>query len=173
MRRINQQVSDDECKKVLKDEKRAAFSVIDENGYPYTVPVNFFYDEEENKIYIHCAKEGHKVEILRRCDKVCFTVWNQGFKKEGHWEWNATSVVVFGKAEFVEDKDLLEKQLRKLAAKYYPTKDEIEKEMSSPSAKRVEMICIKPDHMTGKLVNEKWINNTKYSCFLSCWYWRF
>ena len=50
MRRINQQVSDDECKKVLKDEKRAAFSVIDENGYPYTVPVNFFYDEEENKI---------------------------------------------------------------------------------------------------------------------------
>ena len=43
MRRINQQVSDDECKKVLKDEKRAAFSVIDENGYPYTVPVNFFY----------------------------------------------------------------------------------------------------------------------------------
>lgn len=63
MRRINQQVSDDECKKVLKDEKRAAFSVIDENGYPYTVPVNFFYDEEENKIYIHCAKEGHKVEI--------------------------------------------------------------------------------------------------------------
>ena len=155
MRRIKQQVSDDECKKVLKDEKRAAFSVIDENGYPYTVPVNFFYDEEENKIYIHCAKEGHKVDILRRCDKVCFTVWNQGFKKEGHWEWNATSVVVCGKAEFVEDKDLLEKQLRKLAAKYYPTKDEIEKEMSSPSAKRVEMICIKPDHMTGKLVNEK------------------
>ena len=49
MRRINQQVSDDECKKVLKDEKRAAFSVIDENGYPYTVPVNFFYGEEENK----------------------------------------------------------------------------------------------------------------------------
>lgn len=151
MRRINQQVSDDECKKVLKDEKRAAFSVIDENGYPYTVPVNFFYDEEENKIYIHCVKEGHKVDILRRCDKVCFTVWNQRFKKEGHWEWNATSVVVFGKAEFVEDKDLLEKQLRKLATKYYPTKDEIEREMSSPSANRVEMICVKPDHMKENL----------------------
>ena len=80
MRRIKQQVSDDECKRVLNDEKRASFSVIDETGYPYTVPVNFFYDEEENKTYIHCAKEGHKVDALRRCDKVCFTVWNQGFR---------------------------------------------------------------------------------------------
>ena len=89
--------------------------------------------------------------IYLYCDKVCFTVWNQRFKKEGHWEWNATSVVVFGKAEFVEDKDLLEKQLRKLATKYYPTKDEIEREMSSPSANRVEMICVKPDHMKENL----------------------
>ena len=59
------------------------------------------------------------------------------------------NILAAGKEEF------LEKQLRKLAAKYYPTKDEIEKEMNSPSANRVEMICIKPDHMTGKLVNEK------------------
>ena len=35
MRRFKQQVSQDECKKILKDEKRAAFSVIGDEGYPY------------------------------------------------------------------------------------------------------------------------------------------
>ena len=41
MRRFKQQVSQDECKKILKDEKRAAFSVIGDEGYPYTIPINF------------------------------------------------------------------------------------------------------------------------------------
>lgn len=29
-------------KKILKDEKRAAFSVIGDEGYPYTIPINFY-----------------------------------------------------------------------------------------------------------------------------------
>ena len=45
MRRFKQQVSQDECKKILKDEKRAAFSVIGDEGYPYTIPINFYYED--------------------------------------------------------------------------------------------------------------------------------
>lgn len=58
---------------------------------------------------------------------MCFTVWNQGFKKEGHWEWNATSVVVFGKAEFVEDKDLLENNSESLLQSIIPQKMKLKK----------------------------------------------
>ena len=129
MRRFKQQITTEECKKVLKEEKRAAFSVIGDDGYPYTIPINFYYDEADNIIYFHGAKEGHKVDAMNRCDKVCLTVWNQGFKKEGHWEWNPTSVVVFGKVKLVTEKNIFEDRLRKLAAKYYPNIDEIEKEM--------------------------------------------
>ena len=131
MRRFKQQTTTEECKKVLKEEKRAAFSVIGDDGYPYTIPINFYYDETDNNIYFHGAKEGHKVDAMNRCDKICLTVWNQGFKKEGHWEWNPTSVVVFGKVKPVTEKNIFENRLRKLAAKYYPTTDEIEKEMVS------------------------------------------
>ena len=99
-------------------------------------------------------KEGHKVDAMNRCDKVCLTVWNQGFKKEGHWEWNPTSVVVFGKVKLVTEKIIFEDRLRKLAAKYYPDIDEIEKEMEH-SAARAQLFAIKIEHMTGKLVNEK------------------
>lgn len=155
MRRKNQQVSTDDCKKILATEKRAAFSVIGENGYPYTVPIDFYYDESDNKIYFHSAKEGHKVDAIEKCDKVCFTTWNQGFKKEGCWEWNATSVVVFGKAEKITDEDVIDDRLRKLAAKYYPTTKEIDDEMNSPSRMRVQLFAINIQHMSGKLVNEK------------------
>lgn len=155
MRRFRQQVSDDECKRILKNEKRAAYSVIGDNGYPYTVPINFFYDENTNRIYFHGAKEGHKIDAIKKCDKVCLTVWNQGFKKSGCWEWNSTSVVIFGRVKLISDTDIAKKYLRKLAEKYYPSKDEIEKEMCSPSITRVQMFAIEIEHITGKLVNEK------------------
>ena len=155
MRRFMQQVSDDECKRILREEKRAAFSVIGDNGYPYTVPINFFYNEPNNRIYFHSAKEGHKIDAIKKCSKVCLTVWNQGFKKEGCWEWNATSVVVFGKVKFITDTGVAEVYLRKLAEKYYPTTDEVEKGMESSSLERVQMLAIEIEHMTGKLVKEK------------------
>lgn len=155
MRRFKQQVSEDECKKILKEENRGVFSVMGDNGYPYAIPINFYYDETDHKIYFHGAKEGHKVDAINQCNKVCFTIWNQGFKKEGHWEWNVTSVVAFGKVELVTDRTVIEDRLRKLAIKYYPTEDEIEEEMSSSSVNRVQLYAIEIEHMTGKLVNEK------------------
>lgn len=155
MRRFKQQVSDEECKRILKEEKRAAFSVIGDNGYPYTVPVDFYYDEEDNCIYLHGAKSGHKIDAINNCDKVCFTTWNQGFKTEDNWEWNATSVVIFGKAKFVKNRELLEDRLRKLAFKYYPTTEEVDEEMKSPGMNAIQMIVIDIEHMTGKLVKEK------------------
>ncbi len=155
MRRAGQQVSGDACKAVLEQEKRAAFSVIGDDGYPYTVPIDFYYDGQENKIYFHGAKEGHKADAIRRCDKVCFTVWNQGFKKEGRWEWNATSVVVFGRVKLVTDPAVKEEKLRNLASKYYPTADEVEKEMTGPGFGQVQLFAIEVEQMTGKLVNER------------------
>lgn len=155
MRRYKQEVSPEECRRILKEEKRAAFSVIGEEGYPYTIPINFYYDENEHKIYFHGAKEGHKMDAIQKCDKVCFTTWNQGFKKEGCWEWNATSVVVFGRVKLVTDMAVIEDRLRKLATKYYPSAEEVEDEMRSPAANRVQMFIIEIEHMSGKLVNEK------------------
>lgn len=155
MRRKNQQVSEDECKRILREEKRAAFSVIGDGGYPYTVPVNFYYDEEEHRIFIHGAKSGHKMDALQQCNKVCFTTWNQGYKVEGHWEWNATSVVVMGRATCIDDPFYGRDKLRKMAVKYYPTIEEVDREMQGPPINVVQMIAIDIEHMTGKLVNEK------------------
>lgn len=155
MRRSKQEVSEVEVTSVLVEEKRAAFSVIGENAYPYTIPINFYYDEVDHQIYFHSAKAGHKVDAIKKNDKVCLTVWNQGFKKGGRWEWNVTSVVVFGKVKFIDDLSVVEEKLRKLATKYYPSQEEVEIEMNGPAFQHVQLFAIEIDHITGKLVNEK------------------
>jgi nitroimidazol reductase NimA-like FMN-containing flavoprotein (pyridoxamine 5'-phosphate oxidase superfamily) len=40
-----------------------------DGGRPYIVPMNFGYD---GSFYFHCAKEGRKIDILRRSPQVCF-----------------------------------------------------------------------------------------------------
>jgi len=154
MRRFKQAVPEAECKKILTEEKRGTFSVIGDDGYPYSLPINFYYDEKDNRIYFHGAKVGHKVDAIMNCDKVCFTAWNQGFKKEGCWEWNVTSVIVFGRAKLIDDKVMAEEKIRKLALKYYPSNEEAEEELVR-GIDRVQLFAIDIEHMTGKLVNEK------------------
>jgi nitroimidazol reductase NimA-like FMN-containing flavoprotein (pyridoxamine 5'-phosphate oxidase superfamily) len=64
MRRFRQEVPREECIKLLTEEKRAVLAVNGDNGYPYAVPVNFYYDSETDKIYFHCAKAGHKLDAM-------------------------------------------------------------------------------------------------------------
>lgn len=152
IRRIKQQTREETCIEILKTEKRCVLSVFGEDGYPYGIPMNFYYDEEENIIYFHSAKEGHKVDAINANNKVCVTVYNQGFQEEGDWVYNVTSVIAFGQARFIEDEDIKREKALKLALKYYPTPESAEAELSAVN--RMSLIAVSIDHMTGKLVNE-------------------
>ncbi len=54
--RKKQQLSNEECIELLKAEKRSVLSVIGDDGYPYGMPMNHFYDENDGCIYFHCGK---------------------------------------------------------------------------------------------------------------------
>lgn len=153
MRRNAQEVSSEECKEILANEKRCVISLIGEDGYPYSLPMNYYYDRDKNIIYFHGAKEGYKIDLLKKNNKVCFTTWNKGFKKENDWSWNVTSVVIFGHATLLDNDDASIEVLRKLGNKYYPTEEEVD-DVISRYKDKVQMIKIEIDHMTGKLVNE-------------------
>jgi len=51
----------------------AHLGLIDEDGFPYVVPVNYGYEIVNDKlyIYIHTTKRGHKVELMKKNPKVC------------------------------------------------------------------------------------------------------
>ncbi|MDD3186003.1 MAG: pyridoxamine 5'-phosphate oxidase family protein [Anaerostipes sp.] len=152
MRRWKQQISNEECIEILNSEPRGVLGVYGEDGYPYTIPLDFIYRNE--KLYFHCAKEGHKLDAIKVNDKVSFCVMDEGFQKDGQWELNIKSVVIFGRIKKVDDMEKSTNIVRELGLKYYPTTEEVE-EVIEHGVHRFEVLELTVDHMTGKLVNEK------------------
>ncbi len=154
IRRVKNERPEEEAYELLKTCRRAAFSVHGENGYPYTIPINFYYDEEDHCIYFHSARSGHKIDALKENSKVCFTVWDDGYLEEGDWAYHVTSCVVFGQASFVRDLEIAKAKIRQFALKYYPTAEEVEDQIVK-GFDRVQMIRIDIDRITAKRVHEK------------------
>ena len=154
MRRKQKQITEGETKQLLRTERRGVLAVNGDDGYPYAIPVNYIYDEEWEKIYFHGAKAGHKVDALKKNDKVCFTVYGNERLEEGDWAPYLQSAVIFGRCHLPEDADLTDAKVREVARKYYPDEEEIQKEMEK-SGKAVQLYEITIEHMSGKQIQEK------------------
>ena len=63
--RIRQKISREECIEILRDEPRGVLSVLGDDDYPYGMPINHYYCEEDGKLYFHSGMKGHKID----CDK--------------------------------------------------------------------------------------------------------
>ena len=153
MLRKKQQLPEEECIDILKTELRGVLSVLGDDDYPYGIPINHYYNEADGKIYFHSGMKGHKVDALKRHDKVSLCVYDQGYRREGEWALNIKSVIVFGTIEFIEDRETIYRISAELSRKF--TKDEsyIQKEIDR-SGPRTLMFALTPQYITGKLVNE-------------------
>ncbi len=151
--RKKQKLSEEECISLLRSELRGVLSVIGDDGYPYGMPINHYYCEEDGKIYFHGGEKGHKIDALKRDPKASFCVYDGGFRKEGEWALNIRSVIVFGHIEFVEDKDAVYMLAEKLSRKFTDDESYIEEEIKRAGG-RTLMFALVPEHMSGKLVKE-------------------
>ena len=148
MRRKRQQLSDSESIEMLKKATSGTLALLGDGGYPYALPISYVY--EEGKLYFHSAKEGHKVDAIRDCDKASFCVID---KDDVHPEKYTTffrSVIAFGKIHIVEDEAEKLRIARLLGNRYNPNQDEaLQKEIEHGFAR---MLAIRFDieHMTGK-----------------------
>ena len=153
MRRFKQQIREEECIRVLMTEKRGVLSMIGENGYPYGIPLNHWFNPDDGKLYFHGAKTGHKIDAIAQNNKVSYCVYDAGFRRDGEWALNVNSVVVFGRISLVTD----EKKARvigiNLCRKFTDDEEYIQKEIRN-ALPRVQCLELTIDHMTGKLVNE-------------------
>ena len=153
MRRSPQALSHEEMTDLLKTETRGVMSVLGDNGYPYGFPINHYYDEEENKIYIHGATFGHRVSAVKSDPKVSYCVFGGEYQKEGDWAKYVRSVIVFGKAEMIEDANEIVRISRLLCDKFPCPPEYVEHEIEK-DAPRTLVIAIDIEYMTGKLVHE-------------------
>ncbi len=154
VRRVKNEIPQEAAKQLLREERRGVLALHGDDGYPYAVPVNYFYDDAAQKIYFHGAKAGHKVDALAACDKVCFTVYGHETIKTDAWAPYLQSAVVFGRCRIMADHAEAMKQLKRMAMKYYPDEALVDSEIRR-AEKAVQMFEITIEHLTGKEVQER------------------
>lgn len=119
---------------------RIAFS---DNNFPYIVPMNFCF--ADNAIYLHSAKEGKKIEIIKKNSNVCFeTEYDCAVRGSGTPCTTGMifrSVIAAGTASIVSDKEKKAEILSLFAEKYTPHKfyDFSEKEISSVAIIKIDI----------------------------------
>ena len=151
MRRFKQELNETECKKILKNEVRGVLSVIGDDGYPYGLPIDYWYDEIENRIYFHGAKEGHKLDAIKKCNKVSFCTYDKGYRKDG--EWPLYINIVFGKISIVNDNEKIIEICKNLCYKFTDDENYVADELEK-AGNRVCCLELIPEHISGKLVKE-------------------
>lgn len=110
MRRKDREVTDlQQIERIIAGSKVCHVAMADQ-GMPYLVPMNFGYEMKgrELTLYFHCAKEGRKLDILKKNDNVCFELCIEGepvYVKETpcYSGFYYQSVIGNGKMEIVSD----------------------------------------------------------------------
>ena len=119
-----------------------------DGNLPYVVPLNYGY--KDNRLYFHSAKEGRKLDVLRRNNNVCFTMSaDQVFveaEKGCNWAMKYRSVMGTGKAYFVEDVPEKVAALKLIMAHY----SDKEYDFSEKEAGTVAVVRIDIDSLSGK-----------------------
>jgi len=147
MRKKDREVFGEDIEKILINGEYGVLATIDENGYPYTVPLSYVY--QDSTIYFHCAKEGNKLDNIKNNPKVSFCVVTDTEVLPGKFSTNYKSIIAFGEAkELIGDSkgEILLKFIEKYSKNFIEEgKRYIER--AQDSAKIVE---IKIEHITGK-----------------------
>ena len=153
LQRKNKQISMEECIELLKKETRGVLSVLGDDDYPYGMPMNHWYNEEDGKIYFHCGKSGHRLDALRKCQKVSFCTYDSRYREDGDWALHVKSVIVFGKMEIIDDMDTIADVARKLSYKFTQDEEYIRTEIEK-YAKETLLLQLTPEHVCGKQITE-------------------
>lgn len=150
MRRKGQQLCKEECVQVLNRGTNGVLALAGDDGYPYAVPLSYVYVESEGKLYFHCAKKGHKLDAIMRCDKASFCVVDQDQIMPKAYTTHFRSVIAFGRANIIEEEAQMRSAMSVLAAKYRPGHESERTEAIDKEFPALCLIEFNIEHMTGK-----------------------
>jgi nitroimidazol reductase NimA-like FMN-containing flavoprotein (pyridoxamine 5'-phosphate oxidase superfamily) len=151
MRRFKQALSRQECESILANAYRGCLSVNGDDGYPYTIPVNFIYID--GHIYFHSAVSGYKMDAICRDSKACFMVMDEPVREENDWWFHVRSVICFGRITVLDHAEERLAKLRQFGEKYFPEGYDIDAELKQ-HAHHTVVLDFSIEHMSGKRVKE-------------------
>jgi nitroimidazol reductase NimA-like FMN-containing flavoprotein (pyridoxamine 5'-phosphate oxidase superfamily) len=122
---------------------------------PYLATLSHGYDRERNCLYFHCAKQGKKIDILKKHN----TVWGQAILDKGYVQGSCDHLYAttqfMGRVTFVED---MQEKRHALEVMIKALEDDPQKvmavQLTEKSIKGVQIGRIDIDHMSGKKSEE-------------------
>ncbi|MCR5452541.1 MAG: pyridoxamine 5'-phosphate oxidase family protein [Lachnospiraceae bacterium] len=147
MRRFKQEMPKEVCERILREREAGVLAVLGDDGYPYTVPLNYAY--VDGKILFHGAKDGHKVDALRACDKASFCVIDADDVVAERMLTHFRSVIAFGRVRIIDSGDEMKDIARKIGLRFYPNEEAVEKEIAR-EVRSLACFEMTIEHLSGK-----------------------
>ena len=153
MRRSGQALGIDACKEVLSRGTSGVLALLGDGGWPYAVPMSYAFDGE--KLYFHCAREGHKLDAIRREARASFCVVDRDDVKPAEYTSYFRSVIIFGRVRVLEDEAQKRAAIELLARRYFP-EDSAEGRRRAIEREWAGLCMLEMDieHMSGKEAKE-------------------
>ena len=147
MRSKANMLTNEEVENILKTSPNGTLALYGENGYPYSVPVNFVYSD--GKIYFHGAAEGYKLDCMKNDPHVSFSVIGKDDIAKENFTTLFSSVIAFGTIRVIDTMEekipVLEAMVGKYSAEFMESGKELIRKGCGSVAYELTI-----DHMTGK-----------------------
>ncbi|QSH40094.1 pyridoxamine 5'-phosphate oxidase family protein [Lentisphaerota bacterium ZTH] len=150
MRRKIQEISDSaELDEILSTARICRIAMLDGNR-PYILPFNYGY---RNKcVYIHCALQGRKLDLLRKNNHVCFEIEDSvrvvKDKIACRCSTRYRSIVGYGDIEIITDDAEAKNEALKILMEQHDWGEPVE--FSEQQVKNVAILKLSITSMTGK-----------------------
>lgn len=107
MRRKERQINDTASIKEIFEQEHICRIALFDDEFPYIVSMNYAYSE--NALYLHCAKEGHKINLIQKNPNVAFSIEqaHEIITDEVSCKWTTKyrSLVGKGQIEILHDRE--------------------------------------------------------------------
>jgi len=154
MRRKEKEITNANDKIAIVSKCKVCRLGLSENNYPYIVPMNYGYTHINEKLtlFFHGAKEGKKIEIIKRNNNACFEIDCDTklieAKKPFNYGYEFRSIIGFGKIIFLETNEEKTKGLNELMK--HQTGKEIEYAFTEEELNSVCVYKMEVEEFTGK-----------------------
>ena len=151
MRRSDKEIKDKNCIKWILETAKVCRIALCDNETPYIVPMNFGF--KENNLYLHSAREGLKIDMIRKNNRICFEadIETEIVTADNACSWGMKyySIIGFGNAHFIKDTCEKEDALNIIMQKYSHKSDK-SFEYLKPALDKTTVIKVEIESLTGK-----------------------
>ncbi|HML36015.1 MAG TPA: pyridoxamine 5'-phosphate oxidase family protein [Bacillota bacterium] len=148
MRLEENQLSKEEATEILEGNTNGVLALDGDGGYTYAVPLSYAYSD--GKLFFHGAKEGHKLDAIKRNARVSFCVVGQDKIIPSEFNSLFLSVIVFGEIRVLEGDAERQHALEVILRKYSPDFMEGGRKYIKAQWDNVMVAELRIEHMTGK-----------------------